>query len=191
MNRKFESPAQLRHWLEARGIDLSSWGRGGHKRVEHLWREVMRGESVLQEAPPLRLVEVVQVIVRRGDRILVEAEQELAGGQRRLRNRPPAEKMHAGERPLAAALRCLVEELELQPEDVTLLPDSYRKVVTERDGRSYPGLLTRYTLHILEAEAPLLPDVSFSTAEKAEGPGEPVRRHFWVWALPPLRDADD
>ncbi|MDX1664289.1 MAG: NUDIX domain-containing protein [Candidatus Promineifilaceae bacterium] len=189
MNRNFESPKHLRRWLEAQEIDLEVWGRGEHKRVEHLWREIMRGESVLEDAPPMRLVEVVQVIVRRGNEILLEAEQEMRGGGRRVRNRPPAEKMRADEAPLAAALRCLVEELEVQPGDVTLLPDTHRKVVNERDGRSYPGLLTRYTLHIVEADVVGLPDHPFSTAEKAKGPGEPICRHFWVWARPPLKDA--
>ena len=97
--------------------------------------------------------------------------------------------MGPGEHPLEAALRCLVEELEVAPGDVTLRPESYRQVVTERDARSYPGLRTRYTLHIVEADVAGLPDHAFSTAEKAGGPGEPINRHFWVWAQPPLRDA--
>lgn len=59
------------------GIDTSLWGEGNAKTIGHLWDELREGEARLQDDPPLRLVDAVQIIIRRGKQILVEARQEL------------------------------------------------------------------------------------------------------------------
>lgn len=179
--REFASAGDLRRWLRQQGVDLSVWGQGGHKSVEHLWEEIARGETQIQEKPPLRLVDVVQVVVRRGKQALVETEQELAGGGRRQRNRPPSEKMQPGESYLESALRCLREELDVERADVTLLHDTYRREQREGPSPSYPGLRTRYTFHQVEADVAGLPEGNFSTRERAGERGDPVETHHWTW----------
>jgi ADP-ribose pyrophosphatase YjhB (NUDIX family) len=169
-------------WLEERGIDTRSWRPPGAKQVGELWREIAEGEATIQDTPPLRLVNVVQLIIRRGDFILVEAEQELGNGGKRWRNRPPSEKMKAGESVTDAALRCLREELGVDMERVTLLGDTLTQSEQVAESPSYPGLPTQYTFHSLEAEVDGLPDVDFWRVNSAffKG-GDPVRRHRWAW----------
>lgn len=179
--REFVSAGDLRRWLAAQGVDLAVWGQGDHKSVHHLWEEIVQGETQIQEEPPLRLVDVVQVVVRRGGQALFEIEQELAGGRRRERNRPPSEKMRPGESYLEAALRCLREELGVKRTEVDLLHDTYRRERTEGPSPSYPGLHTRYTFHVVEARVAGLPDGDFSTREKAAARGDPVEAHHWSW----------
>lgn len=179
--REFASAGDLRRWLARQGIDLAVWGRDDHKSVRHLWEEIARGETQIQADPPLRLVDVVQVVVRRGRQALVEREQELADGRRRKRNRPPSEKMRPGENYLEAALRCLREELGVRRADVDLLHDTYRREQTEGPSQSYPGLRTRYTFHMVEARVKGLPDDDFTTPERAGGKGDPVEAHHWTW----------
>lgn len=179
--REFASAGDLRRWLAGQGVDLTAWGRGGHKSVDHLWDEIERGETQIQEEPLLRLVDVVQVVVRRGERALIETEQELVGGGRRRRNRPPSEKMQPGESYLEAALRCLREELGVKRSDVTLLHDTYRRKQRDAPSPSYPGLHTRYTFHQVEAEVEGLPEGAFSTHERAGERGDPVETHHWTW----------
>lgn len=75
------STESLNVWLIEHGIDTSVWGVGVAKSVEDLWTEILQGESQLESAPLLRLVQVVNVIIRCGDRILVEVEQQFNGNQ--------------------------------------------------------------------------------------------------------------
>ncbi len=179
--REFASAGELRRWLGNHGVDLDAWGQGDHKSVDNLWEEINRGETQIQEEPALRLVDVVQVVVRRGRQELVETGQELTGGRQRARNRPPSEKMQPGESYLEAALRCLREELGVKRADVDLLHDTYRREQMEGPSLSYPGLRTRYTFHVVEARVAGLPDGDFSTRERAGGKGEPVETHHWSW----------
>jgi hypothetical protein len=177
----FHSIHHLHTWLRTAGVDLDQWGQGSAKSVEHLWAEIEKGESRLQDDPPRRLVEAVRVLVQRGDWLLIEAYQLFDSGRTRPRGRPPSEKMKPGEDYHAAAIRCLVEELGVAHADVHLHPDSYRLKIREMNSASYPGLCTRYTFHIVQADVAGLPHNAFWTAEGANGPNDPVGRHYWEW----------
>jgi hypothetical protein len=179
--KRFENDEALEKWLRAQKIDVDRWGRGAAKTVENLWAEINHGETRLQEDPLRRLIEVVRVVVHRDIYVLIEARQEFAGGRQRLRNRPPSEKMRPDEDYEAAAYRCLEEELGVPASAVTLYPATYRRRLWEAESDSYPGLCTRYTFHIIQADVSGLPQGEFSTEEQATGAGEPVRKHFWVW----------
>lgn len=179
--KQFESKEALRRWLLAQGIDLERWGRGAAKTVADLWAEIRQGESQIEEDPPRRRVEVVRVIVRRGDEVLIEAHQDFHGGRQRSRGRPPSEKMKPGESYKEAALRCVAEELGVGRDRVQVLPETYRRKVRQEESGSYPGLCTHYTFHVVRAEVRGLPPNDFSTTEGAGGPGEPVHKHYWVW----------
>jgi len=177
----FADVAALRQWLQARGVDVSTWGRDSTKSVGNLWNEIQHGETRLAENPPLRYVDVVQVIVRRDDHLLIEARQAFNDGRSRKRDRPPSEKLRPGEDPLQAAARCLEEELDIAPERITIHPDSYHRKQVHTDSVSYPGMKSCYQFHIVAANVTGLPETAFVTAEQATGPGDPVSRHYWIW----------
>ena len=168
----------LAAWLAGSGIDVAGWGKGEAKQLLDLWREYTSGESCLTDNPPARQIDVAQVIIRRGDRVLVELAQEFADDRRRSRLLPPSEKLKGGESPRAAAWRCLGEELGLREEDVALGQSAQ---VSEEvgDSPSYPGLPTRYVFHVFEATADSLPDDDFYRDNAA--PNDPIRRHLWGW----------
>jgi ADP-ribose pyrophosphatase YjhB (NUDIX family) len=177
----FLNEQQLQAWLKAVGVNTALWGEGQAKTVGHLWVELDCGEAKLIDDPPLRLVDVVQIIIRRGKQVLLEVKQELDNNQVRFRNQPPSEKIKAGEDYSTAALRCLVEELGVKETAVTILHDTYTTTESETDSLSYPGLRTRYTFHLVEAIVSGLPNAAFWCENKAHGEGDPIVRHWWAW----------
>lgn len=179
--KPFDSPQELREWLLAQGIDLSAWGQGSAKTVEHLWAEIKNGESAIRPDPPRRVVNVVRVHIRHDKRLLIEAHQDFHSGQRRARGRPPSEKIKPGESYQEAALRCLEEELGVGQQNVLLLGQTYRRKTRQAISASYPGLCTSYTFHILQAEVSGLPHNDFCTVENNAAAGDPVHKHYWVW----------
>ncbi len=181
--KNIDSVATLKEWLVSQDIDISRWGVGPTKTVENLWDEIVNGETYLQDNPPLRIIQVVQVIIRDGNRILLEAEQELDNQQRRSRNFPPSEKMKPGETYTGTATRCLQEELGAAPHDITIVQSTHRQRKIVRDSPSYPGLDTQYIFHAVEAKVKGLPNTDFWTANAAHAFGDPVKWQHWVWQV--------
>lgn len=176
--RDFQSPDELNNWLAVVGIDTREWGQGDAKTTADLWQEYVAGESAFIDDPPGRLVEVVQLFIRRGDAVLVELNQELADGRRRERLRPPSEKVKQGETPRDAALRCLIEELGLGAADARLAGPE-RVDQQEQVSPSYPHLPTRYRFYVFSAETDALPDGDFYRDNNVLD--DPIRRHHWGW----------
>ena len=185
----FETEEALAAWLASHEVDISGWGRNGHKSIGNLFAEIHRGESRLQGEPPRRLVEVVKILISRGERYLIEAGQDFVNGEYRELERLPSEKMKPGEEIRQVALRCLEEELDVSRERVRLKAQRYRPEQREAASASYPGLLTRYIFHYVEAEVEGLPNGDFSTLEKAGGPGDPVHRHYWRWSVAAVHES--
>lgn len=179
--RRFDRLEQLLSWLENHGLATGSWGTGGYKSVENLWDEYQAGDITFEEDPPLRVVQVVQVLIEQGGVFLVEKEQILANGERRFRNQPPSEKMKAGESRLEAAKRCLLEELGVADEQIDFLQVGREHLEEIRESPSYPGLMTRYTIHEVEAHVRGLPATDFWRENAATSQGDPVSRHLWGW----------
>jgi hypothetical protein len=123
----------------------------------------------------------VQVIIRRGQQVLLEAEQVMENGSHRFRNQPPSEKLKPGETYLDATRRCLQEELGALPEAIHISPETHSVHTERRDSSSYPGLLTEYTFHRVEAQVDGLQETSFWRENTAVSQGDPVRRHLWEW----------
>lgn len=171
----------LAAWLDEHEINYEAWGQSGSKSLVYLWQEIEAGEVYLQNSPPLRVVDVVQIVIRHEGYILVEAEQEFFNGQRRSRNQPPAEKIKPGETVYEAAQRCLQEELGVPPANVTLHMRSHQQHQTNTNSISYPGLSSQYNFHLLEAAVSGLPDEDFWRENQAGGVGDPVKRHRWAW----------
>ncbi|MCB9527560.1 MAG: NUDIX hydrolase [bacterium] len=179
-DRTYPTPDALAHHLRAHGLDLTPWGHGAAKTIADLWRELHTGDATLDPAPLHRRVAVVELWIRRGDRVLIEADQHLQDGRTRPRRRLPAEKMRPGEPPAEAALRCLAEEMAIAPARVTLgrvLPPRLRTT----DSPSYPGLPSTYAMHRVEATVAGLPDEDFTTAEAHADANDPVSHHHWRW----------
>jgi hypothetical protein len=172
--------SELEALLVANGIDISGWGIGHAKHLEDLWNEIAQGESRLQAAPLRRFVQVARVIIRQGDLVLVEAEQELIDGRRRKRLQPPSDKMKPGEDILIAAERCLQEELNLVDEALHVLVHTHRVADLTGDSPSYPGLVAVYTFHYVDAIVLGLPNSGF-WVDNDGGESDPVKRHYWMW----------
>jgi len=163
----FADAAALAAWLRAAGVPLETWGQGGAKTAADLWREVR----------------VAQVFIRRGGRVLMEIEQEMIDGRRRVRDWPPSEKFKLGEDARTAAQRCLCEELGLDVRPVALCEDG-RPYIRKTDSPSYPGLLTVYRVYTIALDAAVLPaadlpDNDFWRDNSAAN--DPIRRHLWGW----------
>ncbi len=180
----FENAHQLQSWLAAKQIDVSKWDEVGAKSLSNLWDEYRHGEVTFQDDPPLRIVQVVQVIIRRGNRILLEVEQEFNNHHRRSRKQPPSEKLKAGETYVEAARRCLEEELGLRANEMAFIgPGGYKQIQVIVESPSYPGLTTRYTFHTVEAIVKGLPDNDFWLENRGFSGGDPIRRHRWAWQV--------
>ena len=83
--------------------------------------------------------------------------------------------------PVEGALRCLREEQGIEEQQATIATNNYRREEETAVSASYPGLLTRYVFHVLEADVPSLPDADFVTNEAGGSQSDPVRRHYWAW----------
>lgn len=174
---------ELKALMHAHEIDLSRWGHGDAKSLDDLWREISSGEIYMQANPFRRvLTGVVSVIIRRGDKVLVEHKQVLADGRTRQRDILPSEKMKNDESYVDAVTRCLREELHVCPENVEILKSSYQQKRELRQSTSYPGLLSEYIIHSVEVRVVGLPDTDFWIAEHNPVEGQ----HHWVW-----KDASD
>jgi hypothetical protein len=180
----FTTPQALTAWLQAHQVDITTWGQGGAKSVEDLWREVQQAESALYQEAPLRRVQVVELFIEDGGCRLIEAAQILNSGQVRRRNQPPSEKMLPGEDPFATARRCLAEELAITEEAHICFPEQQ---VRERheliESTSYPGLVTGFTFYRVAVQVHNLPPADFTTTNAAHSHGDPVVAHHWRWRL--------
>lgn len=177
--------SDLKNWLAEHKIDFSRWGIGSAKSVQDLFREIEKGDTKLVATK--RLVEVAVIIIRSGEKFLVETKQEFSDNRTRMRSWPPSEKFSLTEGVEAAARRCLFEELALRKDQIKSVKVQPNSIIQEKKSSSYPGLVTRYKLHIIEADVSGLPMCEFSTQEAEVSQDQIVKWHFWDWGdLPPL-----
>jgi hypothetical protein len=180
---EISGPHDLEKLLTANGLNISQWGLHSTKTVAELWQEMTEGETRLQAHPLQRIVEGVVIVVRHGDKVLIEQRQEFSNGHTRTRGLAPSEKMKSGESAIDAARRGLTEELGGlcgQIEIVKVWPE-VRQVV--RHSPSYPGLASCYLLHVVEARVQGLPAENFSTTERHQERGTTLMRHEWSWEV--------
>ncbi len=176
----FESVTALTKWLHENGVDTARWGDAGSKTPTSLWQELQQGDCTLQDDPPMRIVRVVQVIIRQAGKVLVEIEQELSDGRIRQRHIFPAEKMKPNETPKAAAQRCLQEELgDAHVQTISSVEGGERQ--EEFVSPSYPGLQTQYHFFEVEMHVTGLSTSDFWTENITPTDNDPVRRHHWAW----------
>ena len=174
----FESLKELEVYLQ-KLPEYSAWGIDNAKSVQSLWEEIQLGESTINQEGQ-RLVRVVVAEIRRqigGDKILMELEQTLADGRKRIRpQRPMAEKIIGDESPHRALLRGLGEELSLDEGDYSILTPEPQVSRANRMSGSYPGVMSLYERHIFQILAPNLPIDDFTIVEP-----DGLRSATWGW----------
>lgn len=149
----------LRAYLVSHGIDVDRFGTGDAKTLEHLWREVSRGECQLvqREGRLVRVVYGVAITIRarRNGQTLIlrEDRQEFRDGRvvRRGLRGSLGEKGLPGESPSRIARRALAEELGIDWVDSLTIPAPIHRETTEIS-RAYPGLLSNYLTAVFEID---------------------------------------
>ena len=200
-----DDEADLARWLGNHGVDVLRFGKGEAKTICHLFGEVDDGKCAIGlearngEATVVRSVTNTWIKLRHSHKILVEKQQLLEDGRKRLRKDAGRSllvvaKTKKGEAWRDAALRTLRAELGLRPETVGFCDEgSVIKKSRSLESPSFPGIATTYTE--IHCEAKLLReklspaerehlgltaagDADFRT--KQNGRGGSIH-HFWSW----------
>lgn len=132
------------------------WGTGGAKTVDHLLKEILDGETVLEVEPSGELIRKLAIATidvhyvddASGKRFqLKESKQIFKDGQQRVRNLKMslAEKLKANESPNEEMVaRALQEELGISG-DLQITPGETSEEMVESP--SYPGLMTKTRIY--------------------------------------------
>jgi len=150
---------RLKSKLETFGIDISAWGTGGYKTLDHLTKEIECQEVFLNVNENSELIRISEVVAATifythddGKKYcLREEKQVFFDGRERVRSsagQSVFEKMQLGEDPTEAMLRGISEELGIVG---SMLLNYVDKVENIADSKSYPGLQTKSTTHLFEA----------------------------------------
>lgn len=168
MNPKKEVPVLsekrmlLKEWekrLGETGVPLDEWGEGEAKTLNHFVEEVLEGELKVsfdkKENKWIREVKTVEVGVfyESPDGTLYRLEEDRqVFNDGRVRRRGffwVAEKMKKGEDFLPTAKRAMKEELDLLS-PFALGPEHMESKAFEQESKSYPGLITKYSIDCFE-----------------------------------------
>ena len=148
----------LRQQLQGAGINVSEWGKGQAKTLEHLQDEITSGETVLVTGEQGELLR--KVVVGGADIFytspegkkyrLKEDRQIFKDGRERRRDLGQAvsEKMKPNEDPKTAMIRGVREELGMQGEIFLTETGVDEQLLSSP---SYPGLQSQYIRHKFEA----------------------------------------
>lgn len=138
-------------------IPFEKWGQGSAKTLQHLIKEVLAGETVLEESPEglARKLSITYIDIFFTDAAgktwkLVEEKQIFKDGRERRRNLDGsiAEKLKAGEMPDQKMVdRAIQEELAIEG-GVPTHPNGSREIT--EDSPSYPGLTMKATNYYFE-----------------------------------------
>ena len=178
---RIHTQQELYQWLQSQSVQTNLWGRASAKTVQDLWREIEFGETTLTAAPATRHVRVVSLLIKQDGKRLIELSQQLHDGRIRRRNHLPSEKFKAGEDWQTAAMRCLLEELHIEPHQVMLDLGSHTEGYETKESLSFPTLLSRYEFHRVEAAVDGLPNRDFCVANKANAETDAIVKHWWGW----------
>jgi hypothetical protein len=138
------SEAALVALLKGSGIDLSEWGIGETRSPAQLLAELHAGDSTLCRSAAeggglRRVVRHMEVELHHRGRTLVLTHDEVDGAAQQ-RFALPRIKARAAESWQAAARRALSELAGVEPECVTLQPQSYTSEASSAPSVAYPGL---------------------------------------------------
>jgi hypothetical protein len=149
------SKSKLKEILDKYGISTLDWGRGESKTINHLFLEIIRGETKLTpyKGSLLREVSALSIVVKYGDLKLREDYQEFNDGRRRRRKMRAsvAEKLDINDRDLISAVkRAISEELDIKINDNQII--KLNDDIKMRMSMSYPNLLSKVSLFGFEVE---------------------------------------
>lgn len=145
----------LENYLLKFKIPISTWGNGNSKTIDHLFKEIIRGESKLieQGSNLVREVSALSIIVTHKNLILKEDHQEFNDGRvrRRKMEASVAEKIDKNDKNLIESVkRGMKEELNIS---VSTGQISKLDVISmDRESMSYPGIMSKMTLHKFHIE---------------------------------------
>lgn len=147
--------SELKSLLESKGVSTEEWGKCQAKTLQHLFKEIEAGETVLDvktDGQLLRHTAFLAIEVLYRDKTeckrykLIEERQVFTDGRERRRENwwSVAEKLKAGEVDiLEATRRALKEELGVDGEFRSWSQIETR--VEKTDSPSYPGLKAQFT----------------------------------------------
>lgn len=186
--------AQLTELLsEKHQVSITNWGKGNAKSCNDLYKEIIANDCflVISNGVLIRVVELMFILIRRGDYVLIEVKQILADGRERKRYLPLAEKRKNGESIYDLITRALSEEManivgdKINPNLLNNLSqyfDDNKYLCIEEDPKeshSYPNLLSKYITHIVELiNVNDLPLEEFVSSEKR---GDNFQFNIWNW----------
>lgn len=147
----------LNAYLISHQVPTSEWGKGESKKLEHLLKELNKGECKLIESEDGSLVRVVRgvginIFYKSGEGKLLklkEDRQVFSDGRtrRRVLSTSVGEKLQPGETPEQAATRTLEEELQIFGYSFSDYETVDKDLVIST---SFPGLYTRNTIHVFD-----------------------------------------
>jgi len=142
----------LNNYLVDSKVPLAKWGEGNFKTLSEFSEELNKGEAALlkqKDGTLCRVVDIVVLIIKRGDEVLVEAK-ETHDDKTTTRNRLPALKRRPDEHPFLCARR-LVAELMIPNDNVEVDPASIRIIDETQESASYAGMTTLYRKRFMTA----------------------------------------
>jgi hypothetical protein len=195
------SKSQFKEFLKHFGVPIENYGTGKAKHLSDLWAEVAMGTSKLeleslsggeQRGGEQRLVrssavavaEVVTEVQGADQFLLLKSSFTDSGALRRDLDIMATSKMCADEEVETAIWRCLSENFDL-PEDTCKAShaiESIRTIDKVQTSEGFPGLLTRYTLHIgrVRMHTRCLP-ICTEFMTSAKGDLGSVVKCLWTW----------
>ncbi len=148
----------LKTQLGNAGIDISVWGTGKAKTIDHLKKEIDEGETILETNESGELIRLLTVagadiyyMSKDGKQYRLKEEKQIfKDGRERQRNLEQAisEKIKPVEDPDIAIIRGIKEELGIESEINLEKIESTKNTV---ESPSYPGLKTEYSIHKFKA----------------------------------------
>ncbi len=179
MNIQIKNKTNLIDFLNENNIDISEWGKQGHKSIDNLLGELHEKDCIIK-TEVIREISIAVVNIENKGKLLFEESQKMKNGFIRQRNKLPREKIKQNEEVIEAAYRCLKEEINLEVEDFTIIKVCETPKVYTKVSASYPNLKTRYLHYDIFVSTDKLPNENFTTKENGEE-HDPVDIHYWAW----------
>lgn len=180
---EYQNINMLKKLLEDNGIDISQWGKGAAKTIEHLQKEIVEQETFLIIGETGELIRKVVIVgadiyytSQDGKRYrLKEDRQVFNDGSERRRDYGHAvsEKMKIEEEPEIAMIRGIREELGIEGVIQLSKTEADEKVISSP---SYPGLNSHYIRYGFEV---FLSENQFNIEGYVEEQAD--KKTYFVW----------
>jgi len=176
----FENPEQLVMILKTGNIFLTNL------QLKELYTEINAGDCYLEFVPSIpdslrRYVKVVQVIIHKGSKVLIETREYDPHRGYKTINRPLSGKIRPTELLSAATKREICEELAIETNRIVTIISSAIPTSKEHPSHTFNNILTHYYSYVVHAFIRDLPNGEFSTVEQPNSSTETERIHEWVW----------